>query len=98
MPRRRQLRISVDSLINAVYREEPIAEYRNLVHAALRLHIHRSQLHRYRRDGGIPISSADRFAALLNLHPSSIWDGWFDIDGWWVDVESPDGAGLAAAC
>lgn len=35
-----------------------------------------ASIHRWRKEGGIPLFSADRAACRLGIHPSLIWPDW----------------------
>ena len=44
---------------------------------AHRIHMPVGTVHRYRRDG-IPLYSADRIAAHLDVHPANIWPDFYE--------------------
>ena len=50
----------------------------SLADLARRCHVHRTEVYRWVRGGGITESQADRVSVRLGLHPGSIWSEWFE--------------------
>lgn len=65
--------------------------------AGRRLEVDARQLHRWRKEGGIPEPTADRLAALAGVHPMELWPEQYQhlaeiaLDA--LEVELPPDAG-----
>lgn len=52
-----------------------------IVHVAKQLDIHRATVHTWmQKDVRISVWRADQYAVKLGMHPSEIWNDWFQLE------------------